>query len=184
LREPTFALALAVLLGPKKGVGSHLWLDAGRVRPFHKMTPDPFFRARQVGARWKLAKKDSERAAWLLEHWGALADARRMPWSRLQPLLISDGIAELLALHDVLAAIGEIDPAEIAYCRQRLALPPDELNPPPLVTGADLIALGIPRGKIYARILRELRAVQLDAQVQTQEEALRLAEKMWREQEE
>jgi poly(A) polymerase len=159
LNEPTFALALAVLL--------------------HGATEPDL--ARKIGARWKLAKRDSERAAWLLEHWGGLGDARRMPWSRLQPLLIGEGIAELLALHDALSAIGAVDPAEIAHCRERLALPPAELNPPPLVTGSDLIALGIPRGKIYARILRELRAAQLDAQVHTKDEALRSAETMWRE---
>ena len=106
---------------------------------------------------------------------GVLDGARQMPWSRLQRLLISAGIAELLGLHDALAAVGDIDPADIAYCRERLALPPEELNPPPLLTGDDLIALGIPRGKIYARLLEQLRDAQLDGRVATKDEARALA---------
>src|SRR5262249_27275549 len=118
---------------------------------------------------------------WLLAHWGVLADARRMPWSKVQRLLTSEGIVELLALHDALAAVGEGDPSEIHYCRERLALPPGELDPPPLVTGADLIALGIPRGKLYARLLEQLRDAQLDGTVATKEESLELARRLWEE---
>ncbi len=102
-----------------------------------------------------------------------------MPWSRLQRLLTSEGIVELLALHDALAAVGQIDPADIHYCRERLALPPAELDPPPLVSGADLIALGIPRGKLYAQLLEQLRDAQLDGVVTAKDDALELARRFW-----
>jgi poly(A) polymerase len=104
-----------------------------------------------------------------------------MPWSKLQRLLTSEGIVELLSLHDALAAVGDIDPSEIHCCRERLALPPAELDPPPLVTGADLIDLGIPRGKLYARFLEQLRDAQLDGIVATKYDALELARRLWEE---
>ncbi len=157
LHEPTFALALAVLLHA-----------AGQ--------PDV---AETVGRRLRLPRHVFERAGWLLEHWGALAGARQMTWSRLQPLLIGDGIVELLGLHDALAAIGEVDAADVAYCRERLALPPHELNPPPLVDGSDLIATGIPRGKAYSRLLNRIRAAQLDGQVTSKEQGTDLARRIW-----
>jgi poly(A) polymerase len=158
LSEPTFALALAVLL---------------------RAANDPVIAA-AIGKRWRLAKADSDRAGWLLAHWGALREARRTPWSRLQRLLICEGIVELLELHDALASTGEINPADVAYCRERLAQPPMELNPPPLVTGSDLIALGLPRGKVYARLLDQIRDAQLDGRLKTKDEAVQLAETLWK----
>ena len=59
--------------------------------------------------------------------------------------------------------------------------PPDELNPPPLITGDDLIALGIPRGKIYSEsLLERTRDAQLDSQIHMHEEAVRFVEAMWK----
>jgi poly(A) polymerase len=188
LVEPTFALSLAVLLHgvgvpPLGGDGPR---EAEPQRPPKGGTTTgrlpqggiPTFAA-DIGRRWRLARKDSDRAGWLLAHWGALGAARQMPWSKLQRLLTSEGIVELLALHDALAAVGEINPAEIHSCRERLALPPAELDPPPLVTGADLIALGVPRGKLYARLLEQLRDAQLDGIVTTKDDALELARRLW-----
>jgi poly(A) polymerase len=130
--------------------------------------------AEEVGRRWKLAKKHFERAGWLLEHRAALMKARELPWSQLQPLLIHEGIEELLALGDAMAAIGQLDPAELIYCRQRLALPPEQLNPPPLLTGDDLIALGVPRGRLYSSLLRKVRDAQLDGQIADRAQAVEL----------
>ncbi len=63
---------------------------------------------------------------------------------------------------------------DVEFCRLKLALPTDQLKPPPLVTGEDLIHLGIPQGKAYSRLLRLARDAQLDAKIQTRDEALEL----------
>jgi tRNA nucleotidyltransferase/poly(A) polymerase len=152
LVAPTFALALA-----------GLWVGVGDSRI-----------AEFVGRRWKLAKRDFERAGWLLAHRTELAEARRSPWSRLQPVLIHEGIGELLSLGDAMAAIGELDRDELIYCRERLSLPPEKLNPPPLLTGDDLIQLGIPRGKLYATLLHKIRDAQLDGKIADRAEAIAL----------
>jgi hypothetical protein len=158
LDEPTFALALAAL-----------WAGANDSRI-----------ANVVGRRWRLAKKQFERAGWLLQHRTALTDARQLPWSRLQPLLIHEGRDELLSLGDAMAAIGEFDPAELTYCRQRLALPPEQLNPPPLLTGDDLIRLGVPRGRVYSELLRKIRDAQLDGRIADRAQAVALVERQTR----
>ncbi|HEY2148915.1 MAG TPA: hypothetical protein VGH32_13320, partial [Pirellulales bacterium] len=113
-------------------------------------------------------------------HWGALANAQGMPWSRLQRLLIHEGIGELLDLHDTLATTGAFDASDEVYCRHRLAQPPDELNPPPLITGDDLIALGIPRGKIYSELLEKARDAQLDGEIRSRDDATRFVETLWK----
>ncbi len=156
IAEPTFALTLAVLL---HGAGG----------------PEL---AEQIGERWRLAKRDSTRAAWLLERWGSLESARRLPWSRLQPLLTGDGAAELLELHAALAKVGACEGEEIAYCRDRLALPPADLNPPPLITGRDLIAKGIPPDRAYTRLLQQVREAQLDGQAVDRNSALELVDRL------
>ncbi len=153
LRLPTFALCLAVLLD-----------EIGEEQI-----------AEQVGRRWRLARKDFERAGWLIANKNVLTGARQLPWSQLQPLLVHEGIFESLSWGDALAAVGELDPLELAFCTERLALPPEQLNPPPLVTGDDLMALGIPPGKRYSQLLRKIRAAQLDGQVKNKAEALALA---------
>jgi tRNA nucleotidyltransferase/poly(A) polymerase len=156
LREPTFPLALATLL---QGV----------------VTPAG---VRAIGLRWRLSNREVDRAAWLVEHCEALAGARQARWSRLQPLLIAPGIADLLALNE---ASGPELAGEAAYCRQLLDRPREVLDPPPLLTGDDLAAHGIPPGPVYRTLLERLRAAQLDGEVRTIAEALALAERLWRE---
>jgi tRNA nucleotidyltransferase/poly(A) polymerase len=158
LNEPTLPLALAALLHT---VGK----------------PDVAF---EVGRRWRLPTRVFERASWLLENWSALAGAQTMRWSRLQPLLIHEGIGELLDMHEALAALGAVEQADVAFCRHRLALPPHKLNPPPLITGNDLVTLGIPRGKIYGALLEKVRDAQLDSELHTPDDAVRLAETLWK----
>ena len=104
---------------------------------------------------------------WLVEKHAAIADPQAMKWSALQPILITDGIEDLLKLMEATSAEGAA-----AYCREKLRLPPDELNPPPLVTGEDLLQLGIPQGPQYRSILQKIREMQLDGELLTREAAL------------
>lgn len=128
--------------------------------------------AEAVGSRWKLARKEIDRLKWLMDNKRALADARDKPWSSLQPLLVHEGAEELLALHDAATALGVVDRSQLDYCRQQLEMPAAELDPPPLIDGQDLIALGIPRGPAFARLLKAARDAQLDSVVKTKSDAL------------
>ncbi len=148
IERPTFSLALAVLLHGAKGS------DLAEV----------------VGRRWRLARKDTDRVAWLLKHWDWLRGARRQRWSQLQPLLINEGAEELISLH------GDTD--DVAFCREQLRRPAEELNPGALLSGEDLIAVGVPRGPGMARLLKAVRVAQLDGEVRDREAALKLVEEL------
>jgi hypothetical protein len=151
LADPGFPLALAALLGGLVKAAS----------------------ARRIGRRWKLSNKETDRIAWLVEHREALRDARSMPWSQLQPLLIHDGIGDLLTLTEA----GGVGAGEsIAYCRAKLELPPAQLDPPPLLTGDDLVARGLPPGPQFRELLDRVRTAQLDGEIHTREEAWALIE--------
>lgn len=109
-------------------------------------------------------------------HHDALENAQAMRWSALQPLLVAEGIDNLLLLTEAASPAG----VEVAaHCRLLLAQPRELLDPPPLLTGNDLLAQGIPAGPEYRTLLERLRAAQLDREVGSKAEALAMVEK-WR----
>ena len=131
----------------------------------------------RIGRRWKLTNRVINRAAWLLKHQEMIRSATSLRWSELQPILIEPGIADLLCMADAVATVEpDLQPA-IAHCRERLALPPEELNPTPLLDGNDLLRLGLQPGPNLGRLLAQIRTAQLDAQISTKEEALWIVEK-------
>ncbi|MHB1033148.1 MAG: CCA tRNA nucleotidyltransferase [Pirellulales bacterium] len=165
LREPSFPLALAALL-----------------QAFAESCPAPRRNLVEVVAdRWRLSNKESDRASWLVEHRAALRDASQIPWPRLQPLLVSEGIEDLLALGEAIALAGAGEMADVEYCRRRLELPGEKLNPPPLLTGDDLVAHGIPPGKVFKGLLQTVRDAQLEETIGTREEALTLVNRLLKE---
>ena len=70
------------------------------------------------------------------------------------------------------------DSPELRHCRKRLELPPEELNPRPLVTGDDLIAHGMEPGKSFRPLLDAVRDAQLDKEIHTRDQALALVERL------
>jgi poly(A) polymerase len=175
--EPSFPLAFAALLH-----------DVGKPRTVGR-TPDryTFYYHEHVGSRMaadiclrlKLSNAERERVEWLVEKHQFLCDARKMKPSKLKVTLAHPGIHELLALHraDAVACGRSIDHVE--YCEQRLGeWSAAELNPPPLVTGEDLMGLGLPPGPVYKRLLDAAREAQLDGTVTTTEQALELVNRL------
>src|SRR4029079_564139 len=152
LERPSFSLALAALL---QGVVSSTV-------------------SYELCRRWKLSNRERDQVRWLVEHRGSVVHARKIPWPQLQRLLISEDIDDLLRLHEAiaLAAGGDID--AVNYCRELSRMSPDELNPPPLLTGDDLLAHGVPRGKVYQVLLEAVRDAQLNKTITTRAEALAL----------
>ena len=156
IEEPTFPLAMATLLNA---------------------TPNADV-AEAVSKRWRLARAETDRIAWLLANRRSLAGAAKQPWSQLQPLLVHPGANELIAFHAAQAAVGAADPHDVEFCRTQLQRPTLELDPPALLTGDDLIGLGIPRGPVYARLLKAVRAAQLDGLVASRTDALAMAQQL------
>ena len=150
LQDPSFPLALAALLAQQAGAAT----------------------VREVGLRWKLSNQETDEAAWLVVHRDALAGARAMRWSKLQPVLAHPWAEPLVALHEAASPQG---PDEAAYCRELLAQPREKLNPPPLLTGDDLRVHGLQPGRKFKTILQAVRDAQLDGEIRTQEEAIKLA---------
>jgi len=125
----------------------------------------------QIGRRLKLSNDEIDAAAWLVRHQDALHDSATKPWSTVQPLLIMPWASALLHWSDVRARIRGQSTASLDWCRERLAWPREQLDPPPLLTGDDLIRGGIKPGPHFTGLLAELRAKQLDGELTTQDAA-------------
>ena len=132
--------------------------------------------ARAIGIRLKFSNDELARIVWLVGHREALLEAVTMPNHQRQPLLIHDGIDELLALHRAEALATNAGIAHVEFCERVLRdTPPELLNPLPLLTGDDLIALGWPPGKLFKIVLETVRNRQLDGELMTSDEAMSVA---------
>jgi poly(A) polymerase len=138
--------------------------------------------AEQIADRLRLSNIEKVRLAWLVDMHNFLTDAPTMRASRLKPILVHPGIGELMALHraEVVAAGRGLEHVE--FCERVLReTPPEELDPPPLLTGNDLITLGLRPGRNFKRLLEAVRDTQLDGQIRTRDEAFTLIRDLCRE---
>ncbi len=149
-REASFGLALGVLLG-------------------HLPT------AQFAGAARSLTLANDERdvAAWLVAHQSELDDPEAPSLAQLKRLMAHRAFGELRALVEA----RYLDRPAAAARRARLAarvagVRPEAVQPPPLVTGDDLLARHIPPGPVYKAILDELYTAQLEEQLVTRAQAL------------
>jgi poly(A) polymerase len=182
LREPGFPLSLAALFhdaGKAKVASSSLVDMSGK----HSVQNSAFPEHEKIGAelvehagrRLRLANAEWQRAAWLVAHHHALDAPWNLPMHVLKPLLAHPAIHELLELirANLLAHNRSLEP--IAFCETKLQEWPREvLDPPPLVSGDDLIALGLKPGPIFKQLLQRVREAQLDGLIASREEALEM----------
>jgi len=132
-----------------------------------------------VCRRLKLSNVETARVEWLVGMGRSLGVARTLKPSRLYPVLVHPGIGELLAVHRADALASGWSMADVEFCEGLLRDTPIEvLNPPPLLTGDDLIALGWEQGPVFKKVLDAVREAQLDGTIATKEEAIRLAEEI------
>jgi poly(A) polymerase len=180
------------LLGPKASFPlafAALLHDVGKRRMAGR-TPEryTFYGHEHVGRRMasdiclrlKLSNEERARVEWLVERHQYLADAPQMRVSKLKALLAHPGIGELLALHRADALACGRGTEHVDYCERKLRewTASGQLNPPPLITGDDLKALGLTPGRQYKELLGAAREAQLEGQVATRADALDLVKRL------
>jgi poly(A) polymerase len=172
LKEPTPTLALGVLLH-----------DVGKPRTFVVRERIRFDNHVEVGAKMaeeickklRLSLRDTERVVELVRHHLRFKDFPRMKRSTQIRFLRMDGFKEHLELHrlDCLASHGKLENYQLA--RQMLGeIPEQEIRPSRLLTGIDLIRDGYTPGPVFKQILQAVEDAQLEGEIRTQEDALRL----------
>lgn len=127
----------------------------------------------EICQRLKRSRLTWERVAYLVKNHLRLISAPQMRPATLKRFLREEGIEELLALAriDALASSGDLSPYE--FCRSKLAeLSPEQIAPPRLLSGNDLIEMGLEPGPRFKEILDAVEEAQLEGRLLTREEAL------------
>ena len=167
----SFPLALAALLHDV-GKPSTRAFHHGRVS-FHNHEQVGRDIALNLCRRLKLSNQERDRVGWLVEYHQYLGEAKKLRESKLKRILSSPGIDELLTLHRADAKASSGDTSHIDYCEEYLkAEPSGPINPPPLVTGHDLVRHGLKPGVGFAALLDSIREAQLERVVNSKREAL------------
>jgi len=173
LRAPSVTLAMATLLH-----------DVGKPETFTRADRIRFDRHDEVGAaigrrvmeRLRFSRRDVDRVAALVERHMIFKDLPQMREARRRRLFADEAFPELLELHRVDCEASHGDLSTYAWIRQRLAeLAGEPAAPSRLITGDDLLALGLAPGPRIGAILQCVEDARLEGQVRTREEALALA---------
>jgi poly(A) polymerase len=172
--RPEFTLALATLLH-----------DIGKPRSTEERSERAWFPnhdrygaelAEDVCRRLCTTREERERICWLIARHHYFMNARGMRLSTLKRLFAEPGFDQLAAVHraDALASCGI--GADYEYIMtSRSEIKPETVAPEPLLTGRDLIALGMAPGPEIGRVLGLVRDAQLDGLISDHDGAVAFA---------
>lgn len=122
-------------------------------------------RIESIKSRLRFANDDSRAIRFALESYSTLCHARRLRWSQVQPLMIHPDLGVAVDLLTALSRLGEVDQDTLAWLIDRMNWSAEEMNPPPLVTGKELIEEGWRPGPEFREVLAKVRAQQLDGEL-------------------
>jgi poly(A) polymerase len=122
--------------------------------------------------RLRFSNKDTETILALVRCHMHFMNVREMRTNRLKRFLRMPDFDLHLELHR-LDCVGSHRMLEnYHFCKEKLAeLAAEDLHPPRLITGHDLIEMGFPPGPLFHNILKAVEDAQLDGEVMTAEDA-------------
>ena len=166
LQEPAFPLSFAVLI--------HALQTAG------ERTPETIAEtARRLCKRLRFSNHETEHACWLLAHRDDISDAPKFPLSQLKRLMAAPHIENLIEFGRVERLANNTPMGPVMFCEEFIRnTPAAEINPPPLISGNDLIALDLQPGPKFRDILETIRDAQLNEEIFTRQEAHELLNRL------
>jgi len=176
MERPSWTLAMGILLH-----------DIGKTITFEELDRIRFNLHEKVGAdmtakicdRLKTSNAEKDRIVWLVLKHLYFKDAQKMRLSKLKRLLAEEGYPELAELCriDALASSGDL--SDYHYCQEMFSkLSHEEVKPKPLITGHDLIDMGLKPGPVFKDILTKIEDEQLEGNVTTKEAAIEMAKSL------
>jgi poly(A) polymerase len=136
----------------------------------------------RLAQRLRLSNDERDRLAWLVTNRDILRGAEALPYSVLKPLLAHEGIDDLLNWLEARLRTQGTAPRAVEYCRaRRQSWDRQALDPPPLLTGDDLVRLGYHPGPAFRLLLGRIREAQLNEQIGSRDEALTLLKRLEKE---
>jgi poly(A) polymerase len=176
--EPNLDLALGILFHDVGKKPTSKTDENGRIR---------FNEHESVGARMtedimtalRYDNKSIQTVRELVQHHMQFKDVNRMRDSTLKRMMSRPTFPVELELHRIDCASSHGDLTHYDYLKRLVeTMPPEQIDPPSLITGHDLLSMGLRPGKEVGRILERIRVDQLEGTIQTREEALKFARKL------
>ena len=134
--------------------------------------------ATRLAHRLRLSNHERKLTQWLVAAEHAMSEATaagelaEQPWSILQPWLGHAWRFQLADLRRAVAATTGQGSEAASWVSRQVTRPQVELDPAELLSGHDLLALGVPAGPDIGAMLKKLRSMQLDDEVTSREEAM------------
>ena len=132
--------------------------------------------AESILRRLKFSVAEMETILALIHEHMIFMNVKEMRPNRLKRFLRSPDFPLHLELHrlDCLGSHGMLD--NYSYCQEKMTeLTQEVLHPPRLLSGDDLIAMGLSPGPVFKEILRTVEDAQLNNEISTEEDARKLA---------
>jgi poly(A) polymerase len=129
--------------------------------------------AEEICTRLRFSNHDTDQVLSLVDNHMRFGHVARMKESTLKKFMRLPGFDEHLALHraDSLASHGNLSTYD--FLQKKLAeIPPENIRPPALMTGDDLIAAGYVPGPRFGKILEAVEDAQLEGRLLSREDAL------------
>lgn len=169
-KERSEALALGILLH-----------DVGKPPTFAVKDRIRFDGHAEVGAemaaeicrRLRISRETTKRVVALVKNHLRFIPVKRMRESTLKRFLRQEHFDEHLELHrlDCLASHGDL--SNYYFCLEKLKeFEGEKMRPPRLLTGHDLMDMGLEPGPLFSEILTAIEDLQLEGQLETREQAL------------
>lgn len=170
MENPSVELAFGVLLHDIGKPPSFTVSD--RIRfPGHEKAGGEL--ARAIGARLRFSNDERKDITDLVEGHMRFKDAKNMKTSTLKRFLRQERFDDHLELHRLDCLASNSDLTSYDYCRGMMeTLSEDEIRPPALITGHDLIQLGLSPGPPFSEILKAVEDAQLEGTLKTRDQAL------------
>ena len=166
LQNPEFPLAFAVLI--------HALQTAEERTPMTIAET-----ARTICKRMRFSNHETEHVCWLLAHQDDLADAPNLQLAELKRLMAASHIENLIELGRVERLANNTPMGPVMFCEEYIRNTPTAIiNPPPLISGDDLIALGLQPGSQFRDLLETIRDAQLNEAIFTRQEAHELLNRL------
>jgi putative nucleotidyltransferase with HDIG domain len=135
--------------------------------------------AEQVLTRLRFSRAEIDAVVEVVRNHMVFKDVQRMRPARLRRFMARETFPLEIELHriDCQSSHGSIE--NYHFLKDKAAeFSADPLIPPPLLTGRDLIALGLEPGPLFGKILEAVETAQLENEIATKEEALELAKRL------
>jgi tRNA nucleotidyltransferase/poly(A) polymerase len=133
----------------------------------------PAGNVQRIVERLKFSRAEMHHIVALVENLPRFLEIRQMPMSSLKRFFRIDRFEDHLELARIHAVAAGEEPVDYAYAlRKRREWPNQAIWPEPLVTGNDLITMGLAAGPRFKEILTRVEDEQLEERLTTHEQAM------------